>query len=64
MEQCLARLTVIMIACPAALVVNKVYEGSNPSWLAHLDAASAVGARFNNVSGIQPNDTALNYFKR
>ncbi|CAD6575329.1 MAG: TOR complex subunit lst8, partial [Tremellales sp. Tagirdzhanova-0007] len=46
------------ISCPAATAIDAAYEGNDPAWLAHLTASSAVRAKFDNVSGIQPDDTA------
>ena len=45
-------------SCPLASTVDGAYEGTNANWTLHLNASMAVRQRFNNVSGIQPNDTA------
>lgn len=45
-------------ACALASSVNTAYEGSNPAWIAHLNASAAIRAKFNNVSGISAGDSA------
>lgn len=53
-----AHISKLTPACPAAKALNAAYEGSNPHWVEHLNASSALRRRFDAVSGIPENDTA------
>ncbi|ORY23361.1 phosphoglycerate mutase-like protein [Naematelia encephala] len=46
------------LSCSLAETVVGTYQGPNTTWSSHLDLTSALSARFRNVSGIEPNDTA------